>query len=79
MFHQDQFDYMTLFRFDRLSRQRMCLRAYKEYRDLFEAYMEELKKIDDEWCYIVEKYFKPKCEILGYCPEGKNCKKKGKS
>lgn len=62
-----------------MSRQRMCLRAYKEYRDLFETYMEELKKIDDEWCYIVEKYFKPKCEILGYCPEGKNCKKKGKS
>ena len=43
-----------------MSHQRMCTRAYWEYRKLFKDYINQLAKIDDEWKYIVENYFKPK-------------------
>lgn len=56
-----------------MSHQRTCTRAYWEFRELFEAYMNELKKIDDEWAYIVNNYIMPKCEVLGYCPEKYSC------
>lgn len=61
-----------------MSHQRMCTRAYWEYRKLFKMYSEELKKIDDEWAYIVDNYFMPKCEMLGYCPEKRSCGRKPK-
>ena len=61
-----------------MSRQRMCSRAYWEYRKLFNTYMNEIKKIDDEWAYIVDNYFMPKCEFLGYCPEKNSCGRKPK-
>lgn len=61
-----------------MSHQRMCTRAYWEYRKLFNAYANELKKIDDEWVYIVDNYLKPKCEVLGYCPEKYSCGRKTK-
>lgn len=61
-----------------MSHQRMCTRAYWEYRKLFNAYANELKKIDDEWAYIVDNYLKPKCEVLGYCPEKYSCGRKPK-
>lgn len=61
-----------------MSHQRMCTRAYWEYRKLFNMYSEELKKIDDEWAYIVDNYFMPKCEMLGYCPEKRSCGRKPK-
>lgn len=61
-----------------MSRQRMCTRAYWEYRKLFKAYADELRKIDDEWAYIVDNYFMPKCEMLGYCPEKYSCGRKPK-
>ena len=32
-----------------MSHQRMCTRAYWEYRKLFKTYVDELRKIDDEW------------------------------
>ena len=61
-----------------MSHQRMCSRAYWEYRKLFKTYMSELRKIDDEWAYIVDNYFVPKCEMLGYCPEKYSCGRKKK-
>lgn len=61
-----------------MSHQRMCTRAYWEYRKLFKMYSEELRKIDDEWAYIVDNYFMPKCEMLGYCPEKRSCGRKPK-
>ena len=61
-----------------MSHQRMCTRAYWEYRKLFRTYIEELRKIDDEWAYIVDNYFMPKCETLGYCPEKYSCGRKSK-
>lgn len=56
-----------------MSHQRMCTRAYWEYRQLFKMYADKLSEIDDEWKYIVDNYFKPKCEVIGYCPERKSC------
>ena len=56
-----------------MSHQRMCTRAYWEYRQLFKMYSNKLSEIDDEWKYIVDNYFKPKCEVIGYCPERKSC------
>ena len=61
-----------------MSHQRMCTRAYWEYRKLFKTYVDELRKIDDEWAYIVDNYFMPKCDALGYCPEKYNCGRKPK-
>ena len=58
-----------------MSRQRMCDRAYHEYRALFSDICQALAALSDEWAYLVTHYFKPKCEILGYCPEKKSCGK----
>lgn len=56
-----------------MSRQRMCARAYHEYRDLFDDICEALSGISAEWRYLVEHYFMPKCEELGCCPEKHSC------
>lgn len=56
-----------------MSRQRMCEKAYHEYRALFSTVCKALSDYSDEWAYIVEKYFYPKCKELGYCPETKGC------
>ena len=56
-----------------MSNQRMCTRAYWEYRNLFSDICVALSKISDEWKWIVDNLFKPKCEMLGYCPEKKSC------
>lgn len=56
-----------------MSRQRMCIRAYHEYRQLFEDILKALSSLSDEWKYIVEKHMMPKCKYLGYCPEKKSC------
>lgn len=59
-----------------MSRQRMCKRAYWEYRDLFKEYCQKLSDYSDEWKYIVDNYMLPKCEVFGYCTEKKSCKRK---
>lgn len=56
-----------------MAQQRMCGRAYWEYREMFHDFCTELAKISSEWEYIVSHYFKPKCEYLGYCPEKFSC------
>ena len=56
-----------------MSRQRMCTRAYLEYRKLFEELCNKLVNYSDEWATLVEMCFHPKCEELGYCPEKKSC------
>ena len=35
--------------------------------------MKELESYSDEWAYLVKHYFKPKCEVAGYCTEKKCC------
>lgn len=61
-----------------MSHQRMCTRAYWEYRELFNDICKELIKISDEWSWIVNNLFNPKCEEMGYCTEKKSCGRKEK-
>lgn len=56
-----------------MSRNRKCSRAYWEYRELFRDLEKALSEYSDEWATLVEMLFKPKCEILGYCPEKNGC------
>lgn len=58
-----------------MSHQRLCTRAYWEFRKLFKEIMEALAFYSDEWNYIVNelKLFCSKCKVLGYCPEQKSC------
>ena len=62
-----------------MSRQRLCNRAYWEYRKLMKEILWQLENYSDEWEELIyeAKVFKPKCEELGYCPEKRGCGKKG--
>lgn len=59
-----------------MSRQRMCSRAYWEFREMFSKILDSLKNYSEEWKYIVETQMKPKCEIFGYCTEKHSCGRK---
>lgn len=61
-----------------MSRNRQCTRAYWEYRQMFNDICSELSKVSDEWKWVVDNLFMPKCEQLGYCPEKKSCGRKEK-
>ena len=62
-----------------MSHQRLCTRAYWEYRQLMSDIMNELSQYSEEWAYLVENYFMPKCEVYGFCTEKKSCGRKPKS
>ena len=62
-----------------MSHVRKCSRAYHEFRlDLFPTIENELKNYSNQWEWIVDNLFKPKCEIYGYCDEEKSCGRKPK-
>lgn len=61
-----------------MSHQRMCTRAYWEFREMFSDVLRALRGISDEWQLIVDQYMMPKCELLGYCPEKRGCGRKPK-
>ena len=61
-----------------MSRQRMCSRAYWEYRDLFGDICNALRECSNEWKWIVDNLFHAKCDEVGYCTETKSCGKKPK-
>ena len=52
-----------------MSHQRLCSRAYWEYRQLMKDIMKALSDYDEEWADIIKTYFQPKCALMGYCPE----------
>ncbi len=56
-----------------MSHQRMCTRAYHEYRYLFDDIRTALGEYSDEWKYIVDHYLMPKCRYMGFCKEKKSC------
>lgn len=58
-----------------MSHQRMCTRAFWEFREAFFEISVALKNYSEEWEYIVDNYFMPKCQYLGYCPERHSCGK----
>lgn len=57
-----------------MSHQRLCNRAYWEFRDLMRDIMKALSEYSEEWDYIVKNYMVPKCVYLGSCPETHSCK-----
>lgn len=61
-----------------MSHQRMCSRAYWEFRQLFKDITEALKQYSPEYELLVNELFKPKCELYGYCTESKSCGRKTK-
>lgn len=56
-----------------MSHQRMCSRAYHEYRGMFTDYRDALSQYSDEWGYIVDNYLMPKCKYMGFCKEKYTC------
>ncbi len=56
-----------------MSHQRMCTRAYHEYRQLFLDVCKALIEYSPEWKYIVTNFFMPKCEVTGFCTEKNSC------
>lgn len=56
-----------------MSHQRMCSRAYPEYRKLFNDLCSALSAYSEEWKYVVEHYFMPKCKYMGFCKERYTC------
>ena len=59
-----------------MSHQRLCTRAYWEYRKLMADIMDALCEYSEEWKYLVKHYFMPKCEVAGYCTEKNGCGRK---
>lgn len=58
--------------------QRSCTRAYWEYRNIMKEIKSKLSEISDEWKWIADNYFIPKCEVTGFCIESKCCGRKTK-
>ena len=56
-----------------MSHQRMCSRAYHEYRKLFDDVCDALEEYSEEWAYLVDQYFMPKCRLYGFCREKYTC------
>ena len=56
-----------------MSRQRLCNRAYWEFQQLMDDICDALEAYSEEWAWIVNTQFYPKCEALGYCPEKRGC------
>lgn len=59
-----------------MAEQRMCSRAYWEYRELFNEYIKQLRLYSEEWATLIPMVVKPKCDVLGYCPEKFSCGRK---
>ena len=59
-----------------MSRQRMCNRAYWEYRELFNDICNALREYSEEWDTLIDMTCKPKCEKTGFCTEKKTCGRK---
>ena len=58
-----------------MSRQRMCTRAFWEFREMFNDILCALGDYSDEWVTVIDKTMHPKCDILGFCPEKHGCGK----
>jgi thymidylate synthase (FAD) len=61
-----------------MSHQRMCSRAYWEFRNLMNDMIKALAAYSPEWATITSTCFMPKCELFGYCSEKNSCGRKPK-
>lgn len=59
-----------------MSHQRLCSRAYWEFRQLMNDLMKALREYSEEWAAIIDEFFKPKCEVCGFCEERNTCGRK---
>lgn len=59
-----------------MAHQRLCTRAYWEYRQMMQDIINALSEYSEEWKYLVEHYFVAKCDEVGYCTEKKSCGRK---
>lgn len=57
-----------------MAEQRLCTRAYWEYRELMRDIMNALRDYSDEWATLVD-MMKCKCDKCGYCIEEYSCGK----
>lgn len=57
---------------------RLCTRAYWEIRNLANEIKKELSNYSEQWKYICDLLFVPKCEAMGYCTEHESCFRKPK-
>lgn len=48
---------------------RACTCAYWEYREFMKELKDLLGGLDEEWKFIADNYFVPKCVAIGYCTE----------
>ena len=58
--------------------QRACSRAYWEYRSIMVDIKKQLSSYSEEWAWICENLFIPKCEVTGFCTEAKTCGRRPK-
>lgn len=54
---------------------RLCNRTYYEFRNILYSIIWELSNKNEEWKWIVDNLFVPKCKVLGKCPEKHGCGK----
>jgi len=60
-----------------MSRQRMCNRAYWEFREMFSDILTELEDYSREWKEVIELTMQPKCKERGGCREKHGCGQAG--
>ena len=56
-----------------LMNQRLCTRAYIEIRALASEIKSALREYSEEWKWICDNLFVPKCDVTGFCTEAKCC------
>lgn len=61
-----------------MSRQRMCSRAYWEFREMFDDICNALAEYSGEWAWIAGNCFYAKCVETGYCAEKNGCGRYGR-
>lgn len=59
-----------------LMNQRLCTRAYVEIRAMANEIRTRLSEYSDEWKWICDNLFVPKCDVTGWCIEAKCCGRK---
>lgn len=62
-----------------MSHQRLCTRAYWEFRQLMKDIINALAEYSKEWKTLIDyDLFVPKCQVYGYCPEKNSCGRRPK-
>lgn len=62
-----------------MSHQRLCTRAYWEFRQLMKDIINALAQYSEEWKNLIDyDLFVPKCQVYGYCPEKNSCGRRPK-